>query len=98
MAPENLFGQKVREQSADWYSLAVILYELLTGCQPFGVEEPTEIIRAILTKEPKPLHELDEGISVELSDFVLAMLQKDPNKRLAQYDAIRQQLNPFLNS
>lgn len=98
MAPENLFGQKVRDHSADWYALAVILYELLTGYQPFGGEDPTEIIRAILTEEPKPPIDLDASIRRGLSDFVLAMLEKDPSKRPAHLHAVRQRLDPLLVS
>jgi serine/threonine protein kinase len=59
MSPEQARGQSVDHRS-DLWSLGIVFYEMLAGVAPFEGETPSDIIAAILTREPPPLAELNE--------------------------------------
>ena len=74
MAPEVAKGRYGRE--VDVYSLAVILYELLTGKVPFDGETTAEILMKHLTERPNLA-----PISPNLRPVFEAALEKDPERR-----------------
>lgn len=74
MAPEVAKGRYGRE--VDVYSLAVILYEMLTGKVPFDGETTAEILMKHLTERPN----LDP-ISLNLRPIFEVALEKDPQRR-----------------
>ncbi|HXG92147.1 MAG TPA: protein kinase [Blastocatellia bacterium] len=60
MSPEQARGQQVDSRS-DIFSFGVVLYEMVAGRAPFEGESASELIRAILKKEPPLLtNEPDE--------------------------------------
>jgi serine/threonine-protein kinase len=82
MSPEQAQG-KTLDARSDIYSLAVILYEVLTGKLPFSARTPMEYIQKHVTDPIIPLSErvperkFDRGL-----DEVLARaLQKQPDNR-----------------
>jgi serine/threonine protein kinase len=74
MAPEVAKGRYGRE--VDVYSLAVILYELLTGKVPFDGETTAEILMKHLTERPNLA-----TVSPNLRPIFEAALEKDPQRR-----------------
>jgi serine/threonine-protein kinase len=60
MSPEQAQG-KALTPSSDIYSLAVILYEVLTGKLPFDAKNPMEYIQLHVTAKPKPINERVPG-------------------------------------
>ncbi len=74
MAPEVAKGRYGRE--VDVYSLAVILYEMLTGKVPFDGETTAEILMKHLTERPN----LDP-IPAKLRPVFERALEKDPQRR-----------------
>ncbi len=74
MAPEVAKGRYGRE--VDVYSLAVILYELMTGKVPFDGETTAEILMKHLTERPNLT-----AISPNLRPVFEAALEKDPERR-----------------
>ena len=78
MSPEQARGQSLDHRS-DLWSLGAVFYEMLAGAPPFGGETPSDIIAAILTREPPPLRELTEP---ELQNVVWTRaLAKDLDRR-----------------
>jgi serine/threonine-protein kinase len=80
MAPEQCQGEEADARS-DIYSLGVVLYELLTGVAPFLAKTPTGVAIKHVTEKPRPLRELNPGVSESVGRVVLKALEKDPNVR-----------------
>jgi TolB-like protein len=78
MSPEQARGLDV-DQQTDLFSLGALLYELLSGTSPFAAGTATDIIVAVLTREPPPLTEVPPAVGA----IVSRALQKDRARRYA---------------
>lgn len=65
----------------DLYSLGIIFYEMLTGSVPFTMESHAEMVHAHLAITPKSPHEINETVSLQVSNIVMKLLEKSPQKR-----------------
>jgi serine/threonine protein kinase len=74
MAPERVHGQGPSRQS-DLYSLGVLCYQMLANEPPF-TGTPAAILHAQAYEQPRPLHLVNPGISVPLSEAIGRMLSK----------------------
>ena len=80
MAPELIKGKRGDER-ADVYSLAVVLYEMLTGATPFPETNLYAAMQRKLEDSPPPLKPVRPEISAELERVVLRALARDPSDR-----------------
>jgi serine/threonine protein kinase len=80
MSPEQARGRGV-DTRTDFFSLGVVLYELLTGRQPFTGDTTSHAIVAILEKDPPPFASLGIDVPTELDRVIFRSLEKDPAKR-----------------
>ena len=78
MSPEQARGLEVDSQT-DLFSFGALLYELLSGTTPFAGGTATDIIVAVLTREPPPL----TGVPPAVGDIVSRALKKDRAQRYA---------------
>lgn len=76
MAPEVLIGG--HEKEVDWWSLGVLIYEMIEGRPPFYSAEVMEMYERILKA---PL-QFSTRFSNEAIDICEKLLTKDPSKRL----------------
>ncbi len=76
MSPEQARGKTV-DKRADIWAFGVVLYEMLTGRQAFPGDTITDVLAAVVTKEP----DLDR-VPVKVRRLLQACLQKDPKQRL----------------
>ena len=80
MAPEQARGQEV-DARADTWALGVMLYEMVSGRVPFTGHTPSDVMVAILDREPAPLDKLNPSIPHELQRIVAKALRKDRAQR-----------------
>ena len=78
MSPEQARGLEV-DSRTDIFSFGALLYELLSGTTPFAGGTATDIIVAVLTREPPPL----KGVPPAVGDIVSRALKKDRAQRYA---------------
>ncbi|GCE25046.1 hypothetical protein KDA_05300 [Dictyobacter alpinus] len=93
MAPEQLQG-KARPAS-DQYSLAVVVYEWLTGNRPFNGSR-IEVITQHLTAQPPTLDEQTLHIPHAVSEVLQKALAKEPQQRFASVQSFVQALEQAL--
>jgi len=79
-APECIEGRPADARS-DLFSLAVILYQTLSGERPFGGENFTSICHAIVNHEPRSIRDFVPNLSPAFDRWFARALDKDPDKR-----------------
>ena len=79
MSPEQIRGQAL--PSSDIYSMGIVLYEMLTGIRPFTSNSVMSVLMKHLNELPRPLREINPGISPQLEYVVLRALERDPARR-----------------
>ena len=77
ISPEQAQGEQATAQS-DIYSLGVVAYEGLCGHRPFTGATPVDIAAAHVND---PVPPLPENIDLQLRQFIMSMLAKDPKDR-----------------
>jgi eukaryotic-like serine/threonine-protein kinase len=95
MSPEQARGKGEVDAAADIWAVGVMLYEALTGRQPFIATNYHALLRQILDDAPAPL---PASVSFELKAIVLRCLEKAPSARYSSAAALRADLEAALES
>ncbi|XP_047339412.1 probable serine/threonine protein kinase IREH1 isoform X2 [Impatiens glandulifera] len=93
LAPEILLGTG-HGATADWWSVGVILFELIVGIPPFNEEHPQMIFDNILNRKI-PWPRVPEEMSQEAFDLIDRLLIEDPHQRLGDRGASEVKQHPF---
>ncbi len=81
MGPEQLLSAKDVDHTADLWALAVIAYQMVTGCLPFEGETMTALSLAICNGQfPKPSERMPE-LASSIDAFFARALARDPERR-----------------
>ncbi len=94
VAPEQVEDSTV-DGRADQYSLGCVLYEALSGQQPFSAASTVAIAAQRLDHEPLPLRSLRADVPRELDDIVMRSLARDPAARFPNCRALAEALEPW---
>jgi len=95
MSPEQARGRPV-DKRADVWSFGVLLWEMLTGHALFGGDTVTDVIAAVVTREPD-LAALPRATPAAVRQLLSRSLRKDPRARLPDIGAARLELQDLLS-
>jgi eukaryotic-like serine/threonine-protein kinase len=80
LSPEQAQGLAVSE-SSDLYSIAVVLYEMLTGRVPFDADAAVTIALKHVSEAPPAVSSINPSVPPELEQVVMWALNKNPADR-----------------
>jgi serine/threonine-protein kinase len=83
MSPEQASGDRELDGRADIYSLACVLYEMLTSEPPFTARIAHMVIAAKLSGAARPVRQLRPDVPVALEVALAKALERLPNDRFA---------------
>ena len=99
MSPEQLRRASAIDESADVWSLGVVLFECLTGHSPWGrVDGIGELVTAILTAEVPHVQDLAPWVGPELAEVVHRTLSRDSERRLKSGAELRDALRRIVGN
>ena len=98
--PEQIQSDKNLDARGDIYSLGIILYEMLSAADPFGISikgsqiSEASWVLAHAYEPPKPLRSQPgcENLPVQIEAVVMKCLQKNPANRFATVEELNQAL------
>jgi tetratricopeptide (TPR) repeat protein/tRNA A-37 threonylcarbamoyl transferase component Bud32 len=93
MSPEQCVGKPVDARS-DIYSLGCVMYEALTGVNPFAGENPVQTILKHINQAPPPFKAASPFLKIppQLEAIVMIALAKNPDQRYASMHDVSRDL------
>ena len=97
MSPEQILGRDLAEQS-DFYSLATVLFELLTGRQLFKAKKVKDLFRTVVHQKAPRLNDIRPDLPSGLADVLAKALEKRPHLRFNSGAEMAKAIEPYLRS
>jgi len=83
MSPEQAMGDRELDARSDVYSLAAVLYEMLTGEPPYTGSTAQAIVARVITEEPRSITLQRRTVPPHVADAVHKALNKLPADRFS---------------
>jgi serine/threonine-protein kinase len=80
MAPEQILGKKV-DETADIYSVGVIMYEMVTGIPPYSRGDHMSVMYQHVQGKAKPCQEINPNVPDEYAAIINKAMAVDKSKR-----------------
>ncbi len=97
MSPEQIAGKKV-DAASDIFSIASVLYQMLTGLLAFPGEHPMAVMYSITNSPPRPLRDHNSDLPDSLQAILDIAFEKDPGKRYVSARAFAEALRPLVGA
>jgi tRNA A-37 threonylcarbamoyl transferase component Bud32 len=81
MSPEQAMGDRELDARSDVYSLAAVVYEMLTGDPPYSGSTAQAIVARVITEEPRSITAQRRTVPPHVADAVHKALHKLPADR-----------------
>jgi serine/threonine protein kinase len=95
MSPEQIRCEGLDRRS-DIFSLGVVLYQMVTGQQPFSGDSDIERLNKILNYKFKKPTEIVQGLDLELERIILASMAESADNRYANAADMAQDLAKYI--
>lgn len=82
MSPEQIIDSKNIDHRSDFFSVGVIMYQLLTGVIPFDAPNLPALIDQIQNRYPVTPSDINPTITNRVENVILKLLEKQPYSRL----------------
>jgi serine/threonine-protein kinase len=92
--PEQIMGRP-QDARSDIFSLGVVLYEMVTGTQPFAADSLQGVCNRVLSSTVSPASHLQPSIPVSFDEIIASCLAKNPDTRMASGNLLAQMLYPL---
>ena len=92
MAPEQILGKKV-DETADIYSIGVIMYEMATGIPPYSRGDHMSVMYQHVQGKAKHCQEINPKISDEFAELIGKAMSVDKTKRYQSMDELTDALD-----
>lgn len=96
IAPEQAVSSAQAVPQSDLYSLAVVLYQMLTGKVPFDDPSAMSVALKHISDPPPPLRKFAPDLPLAAEQVVLKALEKDPNRRYPKGETLFRALDAAL--
>ncbi len=80
MSPEQANGLPIDSRS-DIYALGIVLFELITGREPFQAETPMALLLKHINEPMPPLRDFRQGVPDLVEDVIAKSTDKEPDER-----------------
>jgi serine/threonine protein kinase/tetratricopeptide (TPR) repeat protein len=97
LSPEQASGETQLDGKSDQYSLACVVYEMLSGQPPYTASTPQGVIAKRFSEAPKPLPSR-VNVPAQASEVVLRALSLDPAQRFSSVSEFARALESAIPS
>lgn len=99
LSPENM-GETLClvDYRSDYYSLGVVMYDLVLGCLPFQSDNPARLRKMHLSQNPILPHKLGpQFVSEKLSGIIMKCMEKNPDNRYQEGHLLVEHIQEVIN-
>jgi serine/threonine-protein kinase len=92
MAPEQILGKKV-DETADVYSIGVIMYEMCTGIPPYSRGDHMSVMYQHVQGKAKHCQEINEKLPDDFAEVIVKAMSVDKTKRYQSMEELTDALD-----